>query len=81
MDKRNLAFGRTNFILLAIGMAIIIIGLILMGGAGSSVEEFNADIFSFRRIKLAPGICFIGFGSMSYAVLHRPKDKESKNVT
>ena len=72
MDKRNLAFGRTNFILLAVGMAIVIIGFILMGGGGSTAEEFNADIFSVRRIKVAPVVCFLGFVFMIYAVVHNP---------
>ncbi len=80
MDKRNLAFGRTNFIILAIGMAIVIIGFILMGGSGSSAEEFNADIFSARRIKVAPVVCFFGFVSMIYAVVYRPKEKDSKQL-
>lgn len=75
MDKRDLAFGRMNFILLAIGMAVVVIGLILMGGAGSTDEAFNPDIFSARRIKVAPVICFVGFVSMIYAVVHKPKDK------
>ena len=81
MDKRNLAFGRTNFILLAVGMAIVIVGFILMGGAGSTAEEFNADIFSVRRIKVAPVVCFLGFISMIYAVVYRPKNRDEKQST
>ena len=49
-DKKNLAFGKTNFILLAIGMAIVIIGFILMSGDASTVEAYNPDIFSATRI-------------------------------
>lgn len=73
MDKRNLAFGRTNFILLAIGFAIVVIGFVLMGGPSSSEVAFEADIFSARRIKVAPVVCFIGFISMIYAVIHKPR--------
>ena len=36
MDKKDFAFGKTNYILLAIGMVVIILGLILMSGSGSS---------------------------------------------
>ena len=36
MDKRNLAFGKTNFIMLAVGIAIVVIGFILMSGSGST---------------------------------------------
>ena len=78
MDKRNLAFGRTNFILLAIGMAVVVIGFILMGGDGSSAELFNEDIFSARRIKVAPVVCFLGFIFMIFAIIYKPKDKDGK---
>ena len=78
MDKRNFAFGRTNFILLAIGMAIVVIGFILMAGGGSSQEAYNPEIFSARRIKVAPLVCLFGFVSMIYAVVHKSKDKEEK---
>lgn len=74
MDKRNYAFGKTNFILLAVGMAIVILGFVLMSGAGSDESVFSADIFSARRIKLAPAVCFIGFISVIYAIIRKPKD-------
>jgi hypothetical protein len=76
MDKKNLAFDRVNFILLAVGMAVVIIGFILMSGPGSTDTFYNADIFSARRIKVAPVVCLIGFVSMIYAVVRKPKDKE-----
>ena len=57
MDKRNFAFDKVNFILLAVGMAIVIIGFILMSGSGSSETVFNPDVFSVRRIKVAPIVC------------------------
>ena len=73
MDKNNFAFGRTNFILLAIGMAIVVIGFILMAGGGSSQEAYNPEIFSARRIKVAPLVCLFGFVSMIYAVVYKSK--------
>lgn len=76
MDKKNLAFDRVNFILLGIGMAVVIIGFILMSGSGSNDTLYNADIFSARRIKVAPVVCLIGFISMIYAVARKPKDKK-----
>lgn len=75
MKKKDLAFGKMNFILLAIGMAVVIIGFILMSGAGSTDEAYNPDIFSPMRIKVAPIVCLLGFVSMIYAVVHKPKDK------
>ena len=56
MDKKNLAFDKMNFILLAIGMAIVIIGFLPMSGAGSNEHSFDADIFSTRRIVVAPTV-------------------------
>ncbi|MBR1395267.1 MAG: DUF3098 domain-containing protein [Prevotella sp.] len=74
MEKRDLAFGRMNFILLAVGMAVVIIGFILMSGGSSTEEAYNPDIFSTRRIVVAPVVCLIGFLSMIYAVVHKSKD-------
>ena len=79
MDKRNFAFDRVNYILLVAGMAVVIIGFLLMSGSGSSDAAYNPDIFSARRIKVAPLVCLIGFVSMVYAVVRRPKnDKEEE---
>lgn len=77
LDKRNFAFDRMNYILLAIGMAVVIIGFLLMSGSGSTDTAYDPDIFSTRRIKVAPVVCLIGFVSMIYAVVRRPKDDDS----
>jgi hypothetical protein len=74
MEKNNFAFDRINFILLAIGMAAVVLGFILMSGSGSTETEFNPDIFSAMRIKVAPAVCFAGFAFMVYGIMHRPKD-------
>ena len=74
MDKRNFAFDKTNFILLAVGMAVVVIGFLLMMGPASSADAYEPDIFSVRRIKVAPVVCLLGFVSMIYAVVRKPKD-------
>ena len=74
MDKKNFAFDKVNFILLAVGMAIVVIGFLLMTGAGSNDSVYEPDIFSARRIKVAPLVCLFGFVSMIYAVMRKPKD-------
>lgn len=76
MDKKSFAFDKTNFILLAIGMAVIILGFILMSGPGSTETTFEPDIFSVRRIKVAPIVCFVGFIFMIYGILRKPKDND-----
>ena len=73
MDKRNFAFDKVNFILLAVGMAVVAIGFLLMTGPASSVDAYEPDIFSVRRIKVAPVVCLLGFVSMIYAVVRKPK--------
>lgn len=75
MDKRKFAFDKTNFILLAIGMLVVIVGFILMTGPSSTPTNFEPDIFSVRRIKVAPVVCLLGFVFMIYAVLRSPKNK------
>ena len=74
MDKRNYAFDKINFILIAVVMVIVILGFILMSGGGSDESVFDADIFSVRRIKVAPVVCFIGFISIVYAIIRKPKN-------
>ena len=76
MDKKNFAFDKTNFILLAISMVIVVVGFLLMVGPNSSDTVFEPDIFSARRIKVAPIVCLVGFVSMIYAVVRKPKDQE-----
>jgi len=76
MSNKNYAFGKTNFILLAIGLAIIIIGFILMSGGATTDEAFNPAIFDARHIKVAPVITFLGFVSIIVAIVYKPKDKE-----
>ncbi len=75
MDRTKFAFDKTNFILLAVGMAVIIIGFLLMIGPGSTETAFEPDIFSVRRIKVAPFVCFAGFIFMIYAILRAPKSQ------
>ena len=73
MDKKELAFDKVNYILLAVGMAVVVLGFILMSGSGSTETSYDPDIFSARRIKVAPVVCLVGFVSMIYAVIRKPK--------
>ena len=73
MSKEKFAFDKTNFILLAVGMAAVVVGFLLMTGPVSTEAGFEPDIFSVRRIKVAPVVCLLGFVFMIYAVLKKPK--------
>ena len=79
MDRRNFAFDRVNFILLAAGMVVVIIGFLLMSGPGSTETVFNPDVFSARRIKAAPLVSLVGFLFMVYAIVRRPIDNHNND--
>ena len=74
MDKKDFAFDKVNYLLLAVGMIIVVIGFLLMTGPASTDTAFELDIFSARRTKLAPLVCLFGFVSMIYAVVRKPKN-------
>ncbi|MDE7111954.1 MAG: DUF3098 domain-containing protein [Muribaculaceae bacterium] len=64
---------KTNFILMAIAGAAIIIGFLLMLGGSTTDAGFNPDIFSTRRIVIGPALSFLGFLFMAFAIIYRPK--------
>jgi hypothetical protein len=49
-----------------------------MSGPGSTETHFEPDIFSFRRIKLAPAISFLGFIFVIFAIMFKPGKKTDK---
>lgn len=73
--KEKFALDKKNFILIALGVAIIIAGLLLMTGPSSTETHFEPDIFSTRRVVVAPLVCFVGFVFMIFAIMFRPKNK------
>ena len=79
MASNNFAFTKTNYILLVIGFLIIIAGFILMSGDATTEEAFNPDIFSDRRIKIAPMVCLFGFLFEIVAILWRSKSSKKES--
>lgn len=74
IEDKGFALGKENLRLLVIGFLIIVFGFILMaGGKSSDPNIFNKDIFSFRRITLAPIIILFGFLFEIYAIMKKPK--------
>ena len=55
-------------------MLVVVVGFLLMAGSSSTDTMYDPDIFSTRRIKVAPVVCLLGFVSMIYAVIRKPKD-------
>ena len=61
-----------NYVLLGIGLVVIILGMVLMCGGGSDdPTQFNYEMFSWRRITLAPILIVGGFAFEIYALLKR----------
>ncbi len=77
-QEKPMLFGKENYKWMFIGIAFIILGFILMGGSGNTdPATFNPDIFSFRRIRLAPALVLLGFFIEIYAILVDPKADKS----
>lgn len=64
---------RTNFICMGISAIMIVAGFLLMLGGSTTVDEFNPDIFSTRRIVIGPAISFLGFIAMGISIIIRTK--------
>lgn len=81
MDKTKFAFTKVNYIICAVSVLVIIVGFCLMTGPGSTVEGgFNPDIFSTRRIVVAPVIVFFGFLAMVGGILYGgEKEKQTED--
>ena len=77
--KEKFALDKVNFILIAIGVVIIIVGLLLMTGPSSTATHFEPDIFSTRRVVVAPLICLVGFVFMIFAIMFRPRKNKDNN--
>jgi len=80
--KSNFAFGKVNYILLVVGFLIVVAGFILMAGPGTTEEAFEPDIFSERRIVVAPMVSLFGFVFVIVAILWHPisSTKKEENV-
>lgn len=73
-ENPRMPLTRRNYVLLAAGFGIILLGFVLMAGGGSdSPDEFNYAMFSWRRITLAPILVVGGFAVEAYAILKRWK--------
>ena len=72
--QHEFLFDKVNYKFLLIGLGVIALGFILMSGGGSdNPAVFNEEIFSWRRIRLAPTTVLIGFGITIYAIMKKSK--------
>jgi len=76
-QNQSFIFERENYKFMLIGAAFIALGFILMAGGGSDDPNvFNPEIYSWRRIRLAPALILIGFGFEVYAILLNPNKEK-----
>ena len=72
--------GKKNYLLMLVGIVIIVIGFMLMAGGGSDdPNEFNPEMFSFRRITLAPIVVLFGFAFEIYAIMKKPESGKGED--
>ena len=74
---KQFPFTKVNYIIIAVSVLVIIIGFILMHGSSTEIA-FNPDVFSFKRITLAPIVCMTGFAGMIFGIMWKTKDKSDK---
>jgi hypothetical protein len=73
-QKQEFLFDDINYKILLIGIGVIALGFILMSGGGTNDPKvFSEDVFSFRRIRLAPTTVLIGFGITIYSIFKKSK--------
>jgi hypothetical protein len=74
-SKQEFLFDKSNYKWMLIGVAFILLGLLLMaGGKSPDPHKFNYDeVYSFRRITLAPIMILIGLGIEVYAIIKKDK--------
>ncbi len=71
--QNGFAFTKTNYVLLITGLLIIVLGFALMIGPGTTETHFEEDIFSVRRITVAPVLSFLGFIFLIFAIMYKGK--------
>lgn len=74
-EKATFAFGKDNYKLMLIGIAIVAVGMLLMiGGASDDPNKFSEDIFNFQRLTLAPIVIIAGYVVVLISILKKPKE-------
>lgn len=81
LSEKRFPFTKENYILMLIGIAILILGYALMvGGKSPNPDEFFPNqVYSWRRITLAPIVVIIGFIVEVFAIMRKPKEKISSS--
>lgn len=74
VDEKAFALPRKNILYIIAGFAVMVVGYVLMAGGGSDTpQEFNYEMFSFRRTVLAPVVIVAGIVCVIVAIMYRGK--------
>ena len=80
-SSTSFRLSRLNLYLIAAGVAVILLGLVLMMvGPVSGEGTFEPEIFSFRRIVVAPMVIFAGFLSIVVSIFWRFRSSGSNDA-
>ena len=72
-EKKNMVLNKKNYLFIILGCVVVILGFILMSGGGSeNTDVFNEEeLFSFRRITLAPFLVMLGYGLVLFGIMKK----------
>jgi uncharacterized membrane protein len=78
MKKTGFAFGKENYRIVIVGVLIVVVGYLLMiGGGTDDPYQFHADeIFSTRRITIAPITILVGFIVVLFGIMKKSKEAQ-----
>lgn len=71
-NLQEFPLGKKNFMLIGIGVVVVVIGFFLMSGGGAdNVTSYSPDIFSFRRMYIAPIAILAGYGIVMWGIIKK----------
>lgn len=77
IEDTGFAIPKKNVVYIIAGFAVMVLGYVLMAGGGSdNPDVFNMEMFSFRRIVLAPIVILVGMAMEIWAIMHVGKSKD-----
>ena len=82
MGNTKMALSKENYYFIIGGCILVFLGFVLMAGGGSedtAVFDEN-EMFSFRRITLAPFMVMAGYGVILFGILKKPKQAEEIQI-
>lgn len=78
IESYNFPLGKSNFIIIAVALAMIVVGFALISGGATTDGSFNPEIFSTTRIIIGPLLAFLGFIAVGFGIMWGGKKKQDK---